>query len=87
MSIIIWFYLWSIKNNMEDIRIKKGNVNWGKSEGEMIRDETVDSEEQTEGLEWRGMGRWVSLVVGIKEGMYCMELWVLYINNESWNTV
>jgi len=25
-------------------------------------------------------------VMGIKEGMYCMEHWVLYVNNESWNT-
>ena len=28
----------------------------------------------------------MSLVVGIKEGMYCMEHWVWFINNESWNT-
>ena len=28
-------YLWSIKNNMEDIRRRKGKVNWGKSEGEI----------------------------------------------------
>ena len=26
------------------------------------------------------------LVMGIKEGTYCMENWVLYTNNESWNT-
>uniref|UniRef100_A0A452R1A1 Thyroglobulin type-1 domain-containing protein n=1 Tax=Ursus americanus TaxID=9643 RepID=A0A452R1A1_URSAM len=25
-------------------------------------------------------------VMGIKEGVYCMEHWVLYANNESWNT-
>ena len=25
-------------------------------------------------------------MVGIKEGTYYMEHWVLYINNESWNT-
>ena len=34
-------------------------------------------------LEGRG---WVNLVVGIKEGTYCTEHWVLCINNESWNT-
>ena len=34
-------------------------------------------------LEGRGMGRWVSLVMGIKEGTYCMEHWVLYTNSES----
>ena len=35
-------------------------------------------------LEGRGVGGWASLLTGIKEGMYCMEHWVLY--NESWNT-
>ena len=25
-------------------------------------------------------------VMGIKEGTYSMELWVGYVNNESWNT-
>lgn len=24
--------------------------------------------------------------MGIKEGMYCMEHWALYADNESWNT-
>jgi len=28
----------------------------------------------------------VSQVTGIKEGTFCMEHWVLYANNESWNT-
>ena len=32
------------------------------------------------------MGSWVSLVVGVMEGMYCMEHWVWRINNESWNS-
>ena len=31
------------------------------------------------------MGGWVSLVMGIKEGMYYMKHSVLYANNESWN--
>lgn len=28
----------------------------------------------------------MSLMAGIKEGTDCMEHWVLYENNESWNT-
>jgi len=24
--------------------------------------------------------------MGIKEGTFCMEHWVLYANNESWNS-
>ena len=37
-------------------------------------------------LEGKGVRGWVSLVVGIKEGMYCMEHQVLYASNESWST-
>ena len=33
------------------------------------------------------MGEWYSLVIGIKEGMYCMVYWVLYASNESWNFI
>ena len=35
--------------------------------------------------ERRRMGDWDRPVMGIKEGTYCMEHWVLYANNESWN--
>ena len=34
----------------------------------------------------KGWGEWLSMVIGIKEGTDCMEHWVLYANNESWNT-
>ena len=37
-------------------------------------------------LEGKGVGEWASPVKGIKEGMYCIEHWVLYANNKSWNT-
>ena len=36
--------------------------------------------------EGRGVGVWDRPVMGIKEGTYCMVHWVLYANNESWNT-
>ena len=32
------------------------------------------------------MGGWGSPVMGIKEGTCYMEHWVVYANNESWNT-
>ena len=35
--------------------------------------------------EGRGVGEWDRLVLGGKEGTYCMVQWVLYANNESWN--
>ena len=37
-------------------------------------------------LEGRRVGGWASPVMGIKEGTYCMEHWVLYANSESWST-
>ena len=36
--------------------------------------------------EGREVEDWDRPVMGIKEGTYCMEPWVLYANNESWNT-
>ena len=39
--------------------------------------ETMDSEKQSEGFEVWGDGRLGYQVVGIIEGMDCMELWVL----------
>ena len=36
--------------------------------------------------EGRGVGDWERPLMGIEEGTYCMEHWVLYANNESWNT-
>ena len=36
--------------------------------------------------EGRGVGDWDRPVVGIKEDTYRIERWVLYANNESWNT-
>ena len=48
--------------------------------------ETVDSGKQTEGVRGQGSEGWASPVMGIKESMYCNEHWVLYTNDESWNT-
>ena len=66
---------------MENIRRRKG-----KTKGEELEGETVDSEKQTEGFGGDGVGGWVSLMVIIKEGTYCMENWVWCINNEFWIT-
>ena len=37
--------------------------------------------------EGRGMGERDRLLMGIKEGMYCMVHWVLYATNESSNFI
>ena len=44
----------------------------------------MDSRKQTEGFKGGG-AEWDTLVMGIKEGTYCMVHWVLYSSNESWN--
>ena len=46
----------------------------------------MESYKQTEDLGRDGMQGWVSLLMGIKKGKYCMEHWVWCIYNESWNT-
>ena len=45
----------------------------------------MDSEKQTEGFRGEGVGEWDRLVMGSKEGTYCMVHWVLYATNESSN--
>ena len=35
--------------------------------------------------EGRGLGEWDSLVMGSREGTYCMVHWVLYATNEASN--
>ena len=71
---------------MDDIRRKKGKMNGGKSEGEMNHGRLWTLRNK-QGFREEGAGGWVSPGDGIKEGMYCMEHWVLYANNESWNTI
>ena len=64
-----------------------GEVSWRKSEGETNYERLWTLRNKLRVLEGRwGVGGWVSLVVSIMEGTYCMEHWVWYINNEFWNT-
>ena len=58
----------------------------GKFEGEMNHERLWTLRNKLRVLEGRGVEGWVSLVVGIKEGTYCMEHRVWGINNVSWNT-
>ena len=61
-------------------------MSWEKSEGEMNHERLWTLRNKLKVLERWEVEGWVSLVVGIKEGMYCMEHWVWCINNETWNT-
>ena len=45
----------------------------------------MDCERQTEDFRGEGVGEGDSLVMGSREGTYCMVHWALYTNNESWN--
>ena len=49
-------YLWSIKNNTEDIRRRKAKVNRGKSEGEMNYERLWILRNKLRILEERGVG-------------------------------
>ena len=59
--------------DLKDIGRWKGEVNRGKSEGKTNHERLWTLGNKLRVLEGRGMGRWVSLVVDIKEGPYCME--------------
>ena len=65
--------MWSIRNNTEDIGRCRRKVSWGKSEGETNRERLWTLRNKLRVLEGSLVGVWVSLVVGTKEGMYCME--------------
>ena len=59
----------------------------GKSEGETNHERRWTLKIKLRVLEGTGVGGWVSLVMGIEEGTFCMEHWVLCTNNESGNTI
>ena len=76
----------NIGNSMEDHHRREGYLKGEKSEREINHERLWTLGNKLRVSEVRGMGGWVSLVMFIKEGTYCMEHWVLYANNESWNT-
>ena len=43
----------------------------------------MEYKKQTEGFRGEGVGEWDRLVMGSKEGTYCMVHWVLYATNEA----
>ena len=45
----------------------------------------MDSGKQTGGFRGERGGEWDRLVMGAKEGTYCMMHWVLYATNETSN--
>ena len=65
--------MWNISNSMEDIRRRKGKMKGGKSEGETNHERLWTPGNILRVSEGMGVGRWVSPVMGIKEGMDCME--------------
>ena len=65
--------MWNIRNSTEDIRRRKGKTKGEKSEGEMNHERLWTLGNNLRVLEGRGVGGWARLVMGIKEGTYCME--------------
>ena len=75
-------YLWSITNNTEDMGRWRGEGSWGKLEGEVNHERLWTLKNNLRVLKGRGLGAWRNQVVGIREGMDCMEHWVWCKNNE-----
>ena len=50
-----------------------------------MKHESMDYEKQTEDFTGEGVGEWDRLVMGSKEGTYCMVHWVLYAANGASN--
>ena len=71
---------------MENIRRRKGKMKGEKLKWEVNHERLWTPRNKLRILEGWGVWEWVTLVMGIKEGMDCMEHWVLYKNNDSWNT-
>ena len=69
-------YLWSIRNNREDMGRRRGEVSWGKSEGEVNHERLWTLKNNMRGLKWRESGRLGYQLVGIIEGTDCIEHWV-----------
>ena len=61
-------------------------MSWGKSETDTNRERLWTLRNKLRVLEGREVESWMSLVVGIMEGTYCMKHWVWCINNEFRNT-
>ena len=78
-------YMWNIRNSREISRRSKGRVKGGTERG-MNHKRLWTLGRKLRAAERRGMGDWDRPVMGIKEGTYFMEHWVLYANNESWNS-
>jgi len=55
-----------------------GRMKGGKSEGEKNHERQWTLKNKLRVLEGRGLGGWVSLVMGIEEGTFCMEHWVMH---------
>ena len=45
----------------------------------------MDYEKQNESFRGEGLGEWDRLVIGSKEGTYCMVHWGVHATNESSN--
>ena len=65
--------MWNIRNSEEDHRGRDGNLKGEKSEREMNHERRWTMGTKLRNTEGRGMGGWVSPVMGIKESVCCDE--------------
>ena len=60
--------MWTVRNSMEDIKGKKGKLKGGELEEETNHERLWTLGNNLRVSEGRGLGGWVSPVMGIKEG-------------------
>ena len=76
----------NVRNSTEDHRGREEKLKGRKSGRKTNHERLWTPGNKLRASKGRGLGGWVSPVMGIKEGMYCMEHWVWCVNNELWNT-
>ena len=77
--------LWNIRNSTEDQRGREGKLSGKSSKREKTPWETLNCRKQTESS-WGEVGRGCVKWMGIKEGTWCDENWVLYATDELLNS-
>ena len=67
---------------MEDMGRWRGEGSWRKLEGEVNHERLWTLKNNLRVLKGWGVGGWGNQLVGVREGMDCMEHWVWCKNNE-----
>ena len=80
-------HMWNLRNKTEEHgEEREKKTRWNLRGRQTLRGWLLIMETNQGSLEGRGMGRWGNWGMGIKEGTWCNEHWVLYATDESLNS-